>query len=163
MLMKRFVIWGFVLFLSACSDRLLSTAQDFHVDLVGTQEAYCTISTRDNRYMLRAPGTTLIERDHETLRVDCKDNLSDRRRVVMIDSKISEGYFRYPDKITVDFATMENGTRYNGFRAETKAIDAQITNILTQDSFSAPVGTEQVYPVPKTHSMSRKSYPIPLQ
>jgi hypothetical protein len=160
--MKRFVLFGLIIFLSACSDRLLNTAQDFEVDLIGTEEAYCVLSTRANRYSLRAPGTAFIERDSEPLRVDCKDNLSDRRRVVMVKSEIAGGYYRYPDKITVDYATLDNGTRYNGFQATRSPSQPLVTNVFTQDSFSGPVETTQQYPVPKTHAMGRKSYPVKL-
>ena len=157
--MKRFVLIGFVLFLASCSNRILNTGQDLEIALVGTDEAYCTLSTPVNRYSLRAPGTAFVERDDKPLKIDCRDKFSDRRRVVTVESDISMGYYRYPDKVTVDFATLENGTRFNGFRAEAPA-EVSATPVLTQDSFSKPVETTQNYPVAKTYSMGRRSYPV---
>jgi hypothetical protein len=163
----RFIIFlfPFLFVLNACDSYYINTSQNLTIDLIGTDEAFCTLSTKHNRYQLSAPGTTVIERDDEDLKVDCDDNFSDRRRVVLLESAINYGYFRYPENIIVDFSKIENGSRQNGFRVEPERITHQTykTQTLTEHSFSRPEKTEQVYPVEKTHSMNRKSYPVPLE
>ena len=145
--------------LTACAKDMLSTGQDFEVKLVGTEEAYCIISTIDNRYSLNAPGSTYIERDDENLKIDCRDNYSDRRRVMNVDPYFGLGYYNYPATVTVDFATLENGTRYNGYQGETNAG----VPVITENSFSAPIVTVQTYPVQKTYTMGRRPMPLPLK
>jgi hypothetical protein len=130
--MKKFLpLFVLPFVLNACEHQIFSTAQDFTVNIKGTEAAYCNLYTRDNRYALNAPGKTLIERDEEKLTVDCSDNLSERRRVVTVDSFFSLGYWNYPDSITVDFSKLENGTIKNGYRDENGG--------LTEKSFSFPL------------------------
>ena len=124
--------------LTACAKDTLSTGQDFFVDVVGTERAYCTLSTPYNRYLVHAPAGTYVERGETPLKVDCKDDYSDRRRTVMVAPEFSIGYWTYPSKITVDFATMpDEGTIMKGYRIEGN--ESSVTEILTEDSYSEPV------------------------
>ena len=150
----------------------MQTGQDLQVNLAGTDEAYCVLSTDDNRYGLDAPGTVFIERDAEELKIDCDDNYTDRRRVIKLESEFKTGYWRYPEEVTVDFRNFDNGTRYNGYRADLqrepvpiliqKEYDSPviITEILTEDSYSLPLATSQEYPVRKEYYMGRRSFPV---
>ena len=162
----RFILFvlPLVFALNACDTYYINTSQDLTIDLVGTEEAYCVLSTKHNSYQMAAPGTIKIERDDEDLKIDCDDNFSDRRRVVMLESAINYGYFRYPETITIDFSKIENGSRQNGFQVEPERITHQTYKVqtLTEDSFSRPEETEQTYPVQKKYTMSRKSYPVPI-
>jgi len=126
-----------LLFLAACARDSLSTAQHVQVNLTGTEVAYCVLSTDDNRYALRAPGEVLVERDDNDLKIDCQDNLSSRRRTIKVASKLTLNYFAYPDVVNVDFSTVSNEYIKNGYRLQ--STDANITEILTEDSYSKPV------------------------
>lgn len=146
--------------LSACESRILNTAQDMKVELIGVDEAFCTLSTEYNRYQLYAPGTVNIERSPEPMEIDCRSDLG-RRRVVTIEPEALDFYYRYPEAIAIDFSVIDYGTRYNGFRAQS-TVGAPV--ILTEDSFVAPIATSQAYPVPRTHMMvGRRSEPIALR
>ncbi len=140
--MKYLLILPVVL-LASCSRDVITTAHDLTIELVGTDAAYCIISTPDNRYALIAPGTTLVERDDEDLKIDCKDNLSDRRRTINIESSFSLGYWTYPETVTVDFSKISNGTMKNGFRAD--LIDENAKEILTEESYSPPVEENTIF------------------
>jgi hypothetical protein len=150
-----------ILTLAACETRPLNTSQMMVIDVIGVDEAYCILSTPDNRYAIYAPDTIRVERTNENLKVDCKGPQS-RRRVLTVEPYFDELYYSFPDKVTVDFATISNGNRFNGFRAQPSEFDTMVKEVVTEDSFSKPVATTQTYPVPKTYSMGRKSYPIPL-
>lgn len=126
-----------LLFLAACSRDAISTAQHVQINLNGTTEAYCIVSTPDNRYALRAPGEVLVERDFQDLKIDCKDNLSDRRRTVTVESDLTLNYFEYPSVVTVDFATKSMPHIKNGGRNE--VIGQGVTEILTEESYIPPV------------------------
>jgi|GEM_PF-1914809 len=127
-----------LLFLAACSGRdVITTAHDFEVKLNGSDAAYCTISTPDNRYSLRAPGSTLVERDDEDLKVDCKDNNSDRRRTVKVQSDFALGYWTYPESVTIDFASKATTAIDNGYRLT--PMEKNVREVLTEDSYSAPI------------------------
>lgn len=158
----RFFILSLFLFLSACETRMLNSAQDITVDLVGTDTAYCILSTKYNRYALNAPGSTKIERSYEDLKIDCRDNAIQRRRTMTVKSEMDDLYYRYPEQVTVDFSVLENGNRFNGYRANPTKIIKSENTVLTEDSYSKPMKTEQVYPVKKEHVMGRRSYPMPL-
>lgn len=150
-----------VLMLSACETRPLNTSQPLTIDVVGVDEAYCILSTKYQRYAVYVPGTLNVERSMENLKVDCTGSAS-RRRVLTVEPTFDQLFYRYPEKITVDFSTMNHGNRYNGFRAETSSVNPSVTAIVTEDSFSAPVATAQTYPVPKTYAMGKRSYPAAL-
>ncbi|PCI01660.1 MAG: hypothetical protein COB76_00830 [Alphaproteobacteria bacterium] len=147
--------------LSACETRPLNTSQSMTIDIVGADEAYCILSTKYNRYQVYAPDTLKIERSIEDLKVDCTGSAS-RRRVLTLEPTFDQLYYRYPEHVTVDFSTMNNGNRYNGYRAEPSQFDTMVKEVVTEDSFSAPVETKQTYPVPRTYTMGRKSYPVSL-
>jgi hypothetical protein len=167
----------FPLLTAACGNSIIKSADYLEIDVIGTEAAYCILSTKDNRYALDAPGKTLVERDNDALKIDCRDNFSDRRRVVNIEPNWNIEYFSYPDKVTIDFASTETGTRYNGFRVKPVKDDCSnctmpdpvltpipdvSMEILTEDSFSAPVETSQTYPIEKQYNMGRRSGPIAL-
>ena len=143
------------------------------INLIGTDAAHCILSTDKNRYSLEAPGEVFIERDSQDLTIDCDDNNSDRRRVVKIESHFGTGYWNYPSEVTVDFSKLDNGNRFNGYRAAVPVIKSQtiiikedpaiptiVTEILTEDSYSRPVPTSQEYPVRKDYYMGKRSYPV---
>ena len=172
--MKQLFLFS-LLIVAACETRVFNTGQDLTVNLAGTEAAHCTLSTNDNRYSLDAPGTVFIERDAEELKIDCDDNYSGRRRVIKLNSEFRTGYWNYPEEVTVDFRTLDNGNRYNGYRADLQRepvpvlmqkdddMPVIITEILTEDSYSAPLITSQEYPVEKDYYMGRKSYPVSPQ
>ena len=146
--------------LAACESRPLNTAQNLTVDVIGTDGAYCILHTKYNRYALYAPDTAVIERSPEELTVDCRGTAG-RRRVVTIHSEIDELYYRYPEKVIVDFTTIDNGNRYNGFRGQSSSKHTgHSSHVMTESSFSQPIRTSQQYPVPKQYVMGRHSYPI---
>jgi hypothetical protein len=139
------------LFLAACSSSdLLNTANDLEVNLNGTDAAYCILSTPNNRYALVAPGTTLVERDGDDLEIDCKDNMSDRRRTLVVESTFSLGYWTYPSSVTVDFAS--SGVANMGYRVE--SVESATREILTEDSYSSPVD--------ETPKISTQTYEVPV-
>jgi hypothetical protein len=166
----KYVLLSFCLFVTACAAPSINTGQDIEVALLGTDAAYCRLSTDTNRYALDAPGTAFIERDPADLKIDCDDNFTDRRRTVVIEPSFGFGYWNYPDKVVIDFTNLENGNRFNGFRAESQPIaliandannvPAVISEILTEESYSAPVPTTQNYPVKKDYVIGRRSYPV---
>lgn len=143
-----------LLFLTACSlGDEISTAQNLEIKLNGADSAYCIISTPDNRYALRAPGTVLVERDDDELKIDCKDNNSDRRRTMIIEPHFGLAYWNYPEHVTMGFATnattaIDGGHRITPVHSSTK-------EILTESSYSNPV-----YIMPK---MNRQHAPAPVQ
>lgn len=147
--------------LTACETRMLNTSQPLKIDIIGTDEAYCVLSTKYNRYELYAPGELRVERSMEDLKIDCTGSAS-RRRVVTLEPIMEELdlYYRYPEEVTIDFAAMDRGTRFNGYRAPQPETEQRVYNVITEDSFSAPVDTKQTYPVPRTYTMGRKSYPV---
>jgi hypothetical protein len=146
----------------SCESRPINTSQPLQVDVIGTDEAYCMISTKYNRYILNAPDTATIERSAEDLKIDCRGNAG-QRRVIVIEPEFDELYYRYPEQITVDFSYVEEGNRFNGYRPEVDEFTPMVKEVLTQDAYVAPIETTQSYPVPKTYNMGRKSYPVPLQ
>lgn len=159
----RYLLLLFCLVLAACDTPIMNTSQELTLDLIGTDRAYCIISTDANRYALHAPGTLFVERDSDDLKIDCDDDYSDRRRVMIVESSFGFGYWDYPEEVTVDFSTLDNGTRFSGYRAEADIMPssgATVTEVLTEDSFSLPVETSQQYPVAKDHHMGRRSYPL---
>jgi hypothetical protein len=161
--MNRFFTLLIIGFLSACSYDDIDTGQYIAVDIVGTDKAYCILSTPNNRYAVHAPGEAFIERGMDDLKIDCDDNASDRRRVVTVQSVFKDLYWSYPEKVTVDFSSLDNGNRFNGFRAQNRLDQSAVTSIITEDSFSKPMQVEQIYPVEKDYVMGRRSMPIPLQ
>ena len=117
--------------LSACGGHgPTATGQDMTIDLVGTDAAHCILSTDKNRYALVAPGKVYIERGYLDLKIDCKDNFSDRRRVMTIEPDFGLGYWDYPEAVTVNFATLDNGDYKTGFRNE--------FGVKTEKSYSLP-------------------------
>lgn len=126
---------------SACSRDVITTAHDLEVKLVGTDAAYCILSTKHNRYAMVAPGTALVERDGDDLKVDCKDNLSDRRRTLIVESEFSLGYWSYPEHVTVNFSSVASEAINEGFRAEPE--EEMVKEVLTEDSYSMPITEEQ--------------------
>ena len=159
----KYLVLMLTLVLAACSNKITSTAQYVYVDIIGTDEAYCTLSTDDNRYALSAPGEAYVERDIDDLVIDCRDNYSNRRRVVSVESHVGGVYWSYPEKVTVDFTTSEFGSRYEGFQdIKPHSGNSQVKSILTEESFSLPVSTEQQYPVKKQYTMGRASYPVSI-
>lgn len=162
--MKLFLLSVCTLFVvTACESRLINTSQPMKIDLIGTDEAFCILSTKYNRYSVNAPDTLVVERSDQDLKIDCKGNAG-RRRVVTIVPEFADLYYRYPEKVTIDFSTMENGDRYNGFRARTQTqsreFNAVINTVMTEESFSSPVETPQAYPVKRDYVMGRRSYPV---
>lgn len=173
----RKLLLCFCLVLAGCNTPIMNTGQEITVELIGTEEAYCIISTDVNRYALDAPGTVFVERSFHDLKIDCDDNYSDRRRVAMIESQFGFGYWKHPKRVVVDFSTLDNGTRFSDYRADAPVMlkrgtpddipiaassfdDVVINEVLTEDSFSLPVKTTQDYPVKKDHYMGRRSYPV---
>lgn len=148
--------------LAACESRPINTSQPLAVDVIGADKAYCILSTKYNRYALFAPDTAVVERSPEEMKIDCKASM-DRRRIVVLQSEFDELYYRYPDKVTVDFSDMDTGTRYNGFRAQPSEFDTMVREVITEDSFVNPVDTSQTYPVEKNYRMGKRSYPVALQ
>ena len=135
--MKKYLYLAPFVLLAACAGRdPLTTAHDLEIKLNGSDAAYCVLSTQDNRYALRAPGTVLVERDDDDLKIDCNDNNSDRRRTVMVSSDFTLGYWTYPETVTVDFASSATNAIDNGFRL---APTGKATEVLTEKSYSAPV------------------------
>ncbi len=131
----------------------LSTAQDFEITLTGTEAAHCILSTRDNRYSLIAPGVAYIERDPKDLKVDCKDNLSPRRRVVMVEAFLKNGYWNYPETLEVNFATMDSGNIMTGYRTP--------DGILTEKSFSRAPADRNMYVHARDPYDDRTAIPLP--
>ena len=169
----RHIVLISTLLLASCNSALLNTGQEVTINLLGTDAAYCRLSTDQNRYSLDAPGTVFIERDAQNLTIDCDDNNSSRRRTLLVKSDFGLGYWNYPSEITIDFSTLDNGTRFNGFRVEGNGSESPeliihrpdkrnpvITEVLTEDSYSYPVPTTQQYPVRKDYYMGRRSYPL---
>lgn len=169
----RYLVLSSALLIASCNSSVLNTAQEINIDLIGTDKAYCVLSTDKNRYSLDAPGTVFVERDSQILEIDCDDNLSSRRRTVRIESNFGLGYWNYPSEVTIDFSKLNNGTRFNGYRADVAKASPQqiivqhdpsmppiITEILTEDSYSRPVHTTQDYPVRKDYYMGKRSYPV---
>lgn len=160
--MKKFLaLFGLLVLVTACETPEINTSQPFTVNLIGVDNAYCIISTKFNRYALYAPGDLRIERSKEPLKIDCTGTAS-RRRVVTLEPTFAEFYYRYPESVTVDFSLMDHGDRYNGFRATSAVTPKIIAPVITENSFSAPVESTQTYPVPRTHVMGRRSYPVTL-
>jgi hypothetical protein len=155
MIMKKiFVLFPLIVFLSACTGvGPLSTAQDLEVTITGTDAAHCILSTRDNRYSLLAPGVAYIERDSKDLKVDCKDNLSPRRRVVTVEPFFKLGYWEYPEKVDVNFATMDSGNLMTGFRTP--------DGVLTEKSFSRTPVDRDVYIQTRSSLDDRDMTPLP--
>ena len=139
--MKYLYILSF-LFLVACSREVITTAHDLEVKLVGTDAAYCILSTRVNRYALSAPGTVYVERDDDDLKIDCSDNLSDRRRTLLVKSEFSHGYWTYPETVIVDFASSSDNIIQNGYRGTSDSVN--VSEVLTEKSYSNPVPRKQI-------------------
>jgi hypothetical protein len=174
----RFLLLSALLVLVACETRTLNTSQPFFIDIIGTDEAYCIISSPHYRYAVNAPGKTVIERSEDDLKVDCRDNAIQRRRTVIVQPQWEKGelYYRYPETVTVDFSSLDNGSRYNGYRApvtqnkpetvsspvKTVPFSQTIDSVLTEDSYSEPVKLQNDTMVEKKYTMGRRSYPIPL-
>lgn len=148
--------------ISSCETRPLNTSQPLKVDIIGTDSAYCKISTKYNNYLLNAPDTATIERSPEDLTLDCRGNAG-QRRVVVIESAFDQLFYRYPEEVTIDFSYTEKGNRFNGYRPAIDVVKTpMVKEVITQDAYVAPMVTQQTYPVPKDYSMGRKSYPVPL-
>jgi hypothetical protein len=148
----RVLLLTVLLFLTACSANDFQGARDVKIEVIGTNSAYCILSTPDHRYALDVPGTAFVEVSTHDLKVDCRDNAVQRRRVLTVKPAeyVLEPF--YPDVISVDFSVLDNGSRFNGFR-----VDA----ILTEDSFSQPIDIQkQLGTVKKTYVMGRESYPL---
>ena len=167
----KFLLLPVLLVLVACESRTLNTSQPFHVDLIGTDEAYCILSTPHYRYALNAPGSTKIERTEDDMKVDCRDNSIQRRRTVTIKPEWDSFYYRYPETVTIDFSLMNSGVRMNGFRAESSVIGTStptsqftqtLNSVLTENSYNEPVQLKNDTMVKKNYTMGRRSYPIPL-
>jgi hypothetical protein len=171
----KFLFLPVFLFLVACETRTLNTSQEFFIDVVGTDEAYCIVSSPHHRYAVNAPGRTIIERSSDDLKVDCRDNAIQRRRTMTVSSEWDELYYRYPETVTVDFSSLDNGSRYNGYRApaakkqqmlvepvQTVPFTQTLDTVLTEDSYSEPVQLKNDTMVEKKYTMGRRSYPIPL-
>lgn len=174
-MIMRFLILSSFLFLAACESTYVNTSQDLTVDLIGTDNAFCKLSTPFNRYEMHAPGTIKIERDDVDLKLDCDDNHSDKRRVVLLESEWTDLYFRYPENVTVDFSSGVNGrapiTKYKASLLdkpktyEGQMIDQAIAPqniILTEESFNEPVETDQTYPVVNPYAGGMRSYPVDI-
>jgi len=157
----RLFLLTIIAVLAGCSYEPFNTNQTIRVELIGTDSAFCTLSSLSHKYQLYAPGTVRVEQTSEDLKVDCRDNLSDRRRVVDLLADIKGVYYAYAPVVTVDFASLDNGNRLNGFRTVNRETSQPIA--LTEDSFSAPVSTDQTYPVQKTYATNRRSYPVDLE
>ena len=141
----RFFLFAFILLVTGCSSKLLNTSQSLTVNLVGVDEAYCIIGNRYHRYALTAPGVTTIERGEEPLSIDCQGPANMRRKLT-IDSHWDNAYYSYPDVVTVDFSKLDNGTMFNGYRAQVNPAHGRyVSEILTENSFSRPVETSQDY------------------
>jgi len=135
-MMKKYILTLFLVSgLAACTAKPFLTAQDLTVNLVGTEAAFCTLSTDKNRYNLSAPGQVFIERDMGDLTIDCKDNLSDRRRVKTVESELGLGYAVYPSVVTIDFSQIAAGDTRNGFRTQRQ--------VMTERSFSYPIALDE--------------------
>lgn len=161
----KYIFFIPLLFLAACNSKTLNTGQDLTVELIGTDSAFCWISTPKNRYELYAPGTVFIERSMDDLKIDCDDNNSDRRRVLTIKPEYDGLFWSFPEKVSVNFAKIDNGSRYNGYRSSDqissdKTLNSIMSEILTEDSFSSPVMADQTYPVHKDYMMSHRSHPV---
>lgn len=141
--MKKYLFLPALLLSSACSfDRdPITTAHDLRIELVGTDEAHCIVSTKSNRYAITAPNTILIERDRLDLKIDCDDSYSDRRRVLIIEPEIENGYWAYPPVVTVDFSRPINGGLQQGYRVRSN--NDNIAEILTEQSYSYPVNVDE--------------------
>ena len=113
----KFLFLSVFVFLAACETPTLNTSQEFFIDVVGTDEAYCIVSSPHHRYAINAPGRTIIERPADDLKVDCRDNAIQRRRTMAISSDWDGLYYRYPETVIVDFSSLDSGSRYNGYRA----------------------------------------------
>ena len=74
--------------MAACETRTLNTSQEFFIDVIGTDEAYCIVSSPHHRYAVNAPGRTIIERSADDLKVDCRDNAIQRRRTITVFAKM---------------------------------------------------------------------------
>ena len=98
----------------------LVTARYLHVDIVGTEEAFCRLYTQRNRYELRAPGKALVERSSRDLTVDCQDMLSSKRRVVTVKPEFGLGYWDYPPEVLVDFSKVEESDLRHSFSIKGK-------------------------------------------
>jgi len=172
-MIMRFIILSSFLFLTACESTYVNTSQDLTIDLLGSDNAFCHISTPFNRYEMHAPGTIKIERDDIDLKVDCDDNYSDKRRVILLESEWTDLYYRYPETVTVDFSSDINGrvpvTKYKSSLLDKPKLykdnvsDDDIAPnkiILTEDSFNKPVNADQTYPVMNRYESGQKSYPI---
>jgi len=159
--MKYFILSSLFVLTACVAPKFTETAQEIRIELNGAKEAYCKLSTDDNRYALRAPGEILVEKGRQFLKVDCQDMASSRRRVMEIIPKSNVMHQLYPDVITVNFADLDTGNRFNGFSVpnENTAIIVSAP-ILTEDSFSEKVEAPQTYPVQKKYVMGRRSYPV---
>lgn len=174
----KFLLLLSLFVLGACETRTLNTSQPFFIDVIGTDEAYCIVSSPHYRYAVNAPGQTNIERSADDLKVDCRDNAIQRRRTMAVSPEWDELFYRYPETVTIDFSSLDNGSRYNGYRAPVKEtqprstisepIEAKIPEelvmdiVLTEDSYSQPVPLNNDTMVEKTYTMGRRSYPIAL-
>lgn len=161
----RFLLLGTLFLVSACAGgtTLSKTTQNVQIDLVGTDEAYCVLSNASHKYAINAPGVRVIQRSENDLKVDCRDNFSDRRRTVTVNSSDDGSFsYKYPDVIKIDFSMVENGSRYNGYRIEQTSFSKTLDSVLTEDSYNEPVVTTQEYPVKKKYAMGRRSHPISL-
>lgn len=174
----KFLLLPVLFVLVACESRTLNTSQPFSVDILGTDEAYCILSTPHYRYALNAPGDLKIERTEDDMKVDCRDNAIQRRRTVTVKPEWDTLYYRYPEKVTVDFSSLDNGKRMNGYRVpsvekvqmekqqKTTIKETQfsqtLNDVLTEDSYSQPVSLKPDPAVEKVKNTGIRSYPVQL-